>query len=391
MKSIGSRSSWIMWIIPTVFYALVYILRVAPGILKSDIMNHYGIDDFKFGLIPAFYYAGYASMQIPVSFAMDRFRLNRVMSCLMFITGFGLMLLSRSPLFPLALVGCFIVGAGTTVSVLGSSNVINSSFPKNYYSFMFGLTLTFGFLSGACAGKLLSASMDYYNWQELYGFATGFCLVLAMAAFTLIKTPATHKKLDVSLPTALTFIVKNKFIVLLAICGGFMTAPVQGFADAWGPGFLYKTMGFEESTAILINSMCLLGYGVGAPIIGRLAQKYDVLKESLIACGLVMALSFLMVLFIPNLSSTTIGLLLFLAGMGSSFPTLTFAIILRRSKREFNTISIGIANMILMIFGSIYHTLIGAFYKASPLLGISIVPLGLIVGTTGTILLFRKN
>jgi len=392
MKRIDNKTAWIMWSIPTLFYALVWVLRVAPGILKNDIMDYYGIDALKFSLIPAFYYAGYASMQIPVSFSMDRFKLNKVMAILMIATGVGLVLLSRAFWFPLAVFGCFIIGAGTTVSVLGSSNIINSNFHKHSYSFMFGLTLTSGLFAGACAGKIISMVTSYFNWQSFYMLATIFCIVLAIAALSLIKTSRKHaQKSNFSLRTVTAFILKDKFVILLALFSGFMTGPMQGFADVWGLGFLSKSLGFERSTAIFINSLCFLGYGIGAPIIGKMAQKYDLLKESLVTCGIVMALSFLTILFVPNLGSASIGTLLFLSGLGSAYPPLTFAIALHSTKKEFGNVAIGISNMILMIFGSVYHTLIGLLYTTSPTLGISIIPLGVIIGTIGTIFIFWKK
>jgi MFS family permease len=391
MKYVSKKSSWMMWLVPTAFYALVFMLRVAPGILKSDIMNYYQLDNFKFSLIPAFYYAGYASMQIPVSFYMDRFKLHKVIALLIFATGVGVMLLSRSCWFPLALLGCFIIGTGNTVGVLGSSNIVNTNFSQKSYSFVFGLTLTAGLLAATCAGKIISTVAQHFNWQATYSIVAGICLVLTVAALVLIKTPKGNKKVRVSLPSTVSFIFKNKFVILVSIFSGFLTSPVQGFADVWGPGFLSDNLGFEKSTAISLNSLCFLGYGIGAPIIGKLAQKYNVLRKSLIACGAVMLFSFLIILFVPNLNSTTVGVLLFLGGVGSAFPPLTFAIVLHNTRKELNNVAIGISNMTLMLFGSIYHIFIGLFYKASPLLGISIVPIGLIIGTIGTILLFRKK
>ena len=64
---------FLMWFFPLSFFAYQFILRLWPGLMMHQIMEQFSIDASHFGLLAAFYYYGYASMQIPVAVLLDRF------------------------------------------------------------------------------------------------------------------------------------------------------------------------------------------------------------------------------------------------------------------------------------------------------------------------------
>ncbi|WP_026069467.1 MFS transporter [Legionella tunisiensis] len=64
---------FVMWFFPLVFFTYQFILRLWPGLMMSQMMTQFSIDASHFGLIAAFYYYGYSSMQIPAALLLDRF------------------------------------------------------------------------------------------------------------------------------------------------------------------------------------------------------------------------------------------------------------------------------------------------------------------------------
>lgn len=389
-----------MWGVPTAFYALVCLLRLAPGVLMNDIMAHYKIDYFKFSLLPALYYIGYASMQLPVSIAMDRFQLKFLMPFLMILTAIGVGLFASSSYFFLAACGSFLIGIGTTIGILGSSSVVNYNFNKNSYSFIFGLTLTVGLLSSSYAGRLISSlvsptGISRFSWQEFYYLTICLCIVYAILAAVFIKTNAIHAKEEKHIKhiiTSLTKVIKNKFLIKITLYCALLTGTIQGLADVWGKIFLVQKFGLEESQSLQAIAHCFLGYAIGAPIIGKIAQKFNKLRTALVICGILISASLLMILYEPiKLNLMFLNVLFFIAGVGSSFSNLTFALVLQKVEKEISNTAIGFSNMGLMAFGFLYHLFIGKFYGVNPLFAVSIVPLGAIVGTTCLTHLFIKE
>ena len=64
---------YVMWAFPLLFFAYQFILRLWPGLMMQQMMMQFSISSSQFGLIAAFYYYGYSSMQIPVAMLLDRF------------------------------------------------------------------------------------------------------------------------------------------------------------------------------------------------------------------------------------------------------------------------------------------------------------------------------
>ena len=69
---------WLMWVLPLLFFTYQFILRLWPGLMMQSIMTQFSIDATQFGFIAAVYYYGYAGMQIPVAFLLDRFGTRQV-------------------------------------------------------------------------------------------------------------------------------------------------------------------------------------------------------------------------------------------------------------------------------------------------------------------------
>src|SRR3990172_8928302 len=76
---------WVMWFLATSFFAYQFIMRVFTGLCVPEIMSKFHIDATEFGLLSSLYYYGYADMQIPVAYLLDRFgpRLVISLSCLL--------------------------------------------------------------------------------------------------------------------------------------------------------------------------------------------------------------------------------------------------------------------------------------------------------------------
>ena len=62
------------------FFLYAWILRVAPSVMVDDMMRDLGIGAALVGNLSAFYFYGYAGMQVPVGLLIDRFGARRLMA-----------------------------------------------------------------------------------------------------------------------------------------------------------------------------------------------------------------------------------------------------------------------------------------------------------------------
>ncbi len=391
----STKSAWLFWLIPASFYAIVLILRMAPGIIMNDVIVHYKIDYTKFGLLSSFYYLGYSIAQLPVGMLLTRFKVKYVMAYFMLLTVFGILLLSYSPFYQLALLGALMIGIGSVVGMLGSSNIIHYKFYRKAYSLLIGLTLALGLALATSSGKIIHYCLSLFNWQTFYFIVAVIILINATIALIFLKVKPKHiDNLEHREPLLrmITDTIKTPKLLLIVLFGGFMTAPMHGFADVWGVNYLIFHFKLLKTEAILTNSFMFSGMAISAPLLGYIAEKYQIYRSLIISLGILMLLTFITLIMFNNLSHPLICVLLFMLGIGSSFSPLIFTTIIHQVNKKLGDIAISITNTVFMLFGFIYHPMIGLvidFYSKNHSIdtaymsGISVIAFGLIIGIIG--------
>lgn len=366
-------------------------------------MKFYGINYAEFSLLPAMYYIGYAFMQIPAGIFFTKFKENITISSLMVVVGIGTLMLYYSPNFVVACIASLIIGIGSPVGVLGASSVIRSRFNEHLYAFIFGLTLSFGLIAATYTSKIIDTGLEYFSWQQLYIIATIIVIFYAITAFIIVhdKKSTVHIMPDISKDSVISLVKKTictKNIVIMAIFSGFLTTPMQGFADVWGINFLMLKFFLTKKEAIYCNSFIFLGMGVSSPIIGMLAQKYHKLFSGIIACGLLMLVSFVAILLPIPLDKVSLSFLLLLVGIGCSFPTLSFTLIIEHTDAKISNIAISFTNMVLLLSGFVFHPIIGYSYNSlmrftekltAYTFAMSLIPIGIGIGILGLLYFAR--
>jgi MFS family permease len=398
-----TKIAWFIWIIPASFYALVLTLRIAPGVIMNDMMSHYNIDYTEFGLLSSCFYLGYASMQLPVGMLLTKLNTKYIIAFFMIILIFGILLLTYAPIYQFALFGGLLTGMGSTVGMLGTSNIVNNKFYSSAYSFVIGLTIALGFTIVTCSGKLIGLCLTLFNWQTFYLILVFIITIYIIIVLLFIpndqhiKHPAHSSHSVISL--LITTLTKPKLFIT-ALLGGLLTAPMQGFSDVWGVNYLILNFNLPKSEAILANSFIFLGMAASAPITGYIAEKYQIYKPLIIFYGLLMISMFVILLSHHELNYFIICISLFLTGWGSSFYILIFTVIVHSVEKKLGDIAISIANMTFMIFGFIYHPIIGFIidYTSNDhsindayMYGISVIPLGMIIGILGLSIVTYKS
>ncbi len=74
------RLAFYGWATGALFFFYAWILRVAPSVMIDELMRDFTVGAAAVGHLSAFYFYGYAGMQIPVGLLMDRFGPRRLMT-----------------------------------------------------------------------------------------------------------------------------------------------------------------------------------------------------------------------------------------------------------------------------------------------------------------------
>jgi hypothetical protein len=141
--------------------------------------------------------------------------------------------------------------------------------------------------------------------------------------------------------------------------------------------------------------MIFIGMCFGAPVLSLIADKFGGYLGTIIGAGSIMAVSFALMLAY-HLSSGVLSVSFVLVGVCSAYQILAIYKATTYVREEVAGLTTAVANMIIMIFGYAFHTVMGTVINAmgganSSLAfeyGIAVIPFSLLVGTGGFVLLF---
>lgn len=352
---------WLMWLFAVLFFAYQFIMRVFTGLCVPEIMQKFQVDATDFGLFSAMYYFGYAGMQIPIAFLLDRYGPKLIISLCCLTCASSIILLYFSESWYLALLSRFLIGAGSSAGFLGASKVISLWFPFRTYARMIGLTFSVGLLGAIYGGAPVSQLIDLYGWEHVLliigavGFILTLLIVFVMKPY---KVSFIHK--SPSFISNFKSLLSFPALLLMAAANFLMVGPLEGFADVWGVPYLMQVYAFPKEQAAFITSSIFTGMLLGGPLLAFLAEKLK--ASSLITglCGILMASLFaVMLLAKGDLSLIILYIMMFMVGVLCCYQVLVFSIGTSCVPDSMRGVTVAFLNCINMLGGSFFHTTIG--------------------------------
>lgn len=395
MNYILSKSrmvAWTMWMIASIFYAYQYVLRVMPNIMIDDIMQKFHIGAVTFGQFSGIYYIGYALMHVPIGILLDRFGPKKIMPLCMLLTVVGLLPLILAEHWAYPILGRILIGMGSSGAILGVFKIIRITFSEIRFPRMLSFSVTIGLLGAIYGGGPVNYMHVHLGFQAVVVLFACAGALLALTTYWMI--PEIESQPTTTIFSDIKEVIRNKKVVWACICAGLMVGPLEGFADVWAAGFLKHVYGFEETLAASLTSFIFIGMCFGAPVLSYVAEKVGHLK-AIMGAGLLMALSFVVLMF-SYVSSSVLSMSFILVGICSAYQILAIYKSSTWVRKEIVGLTTAMANMIIMLFGYGFHSVIGYIvgyfggaHDAKALsLGIIVIPVALCVGSVGFLIIY---
>ena len=355
-RSDSRTIAWAVWIIASVFYAYQYILRVMPNIMLNDIMEQFDMNAATFGQFSGVYYIGYSLMHLPVGIMLDRYGPKKIMTGCILLTVIGMLplLFADHWIYPIA--GRFLIGIGASAAILGVFKIIRMTFSEARFPRMLSLSVTIGLIGAIYGGGPVSYMLDTFGYQTVIQLfaATGF--LLAMTTYWII--PDVKASPEGTVISDIKEVLSNYKVILSCVFAGLMVGTLEGFADVWGTVFFKQVYGFDNTVAATMPSMIYIGMCFGAPVLSLIADRVGSYLATIIGAGITMAVCFSLLLFL-HLASGVLSLSLILVGVCCAYQILAIYKASTYVRVEVAGLTTAVANMIIMIFGYVFHAIIG--------------------------------
>lgn len=385
-----------VWVVASVFYAYQYILRVMPSIMIGDIMQQFNIDAATFGQFSGVYYIGYSLLHLPIGIMLDRYGPRKVMSGCILLTVLGLspIIFAENWVYPI--LGRLLIGIGSSAAILGTFKIIRMTFSEKHFTRMLSLSVMIGLVGAIYGGGPVSYMSETLGYQAVVKILAGMGIVLA--AITYFVVPEIESSNETTVFSDIKLVLGNAKVISSCLFAGLMVGPLEGFADVWGAGFLKQVYGFSGTMSASLPSMIFLGMCFGAPVLSLVAEKTGNYLGTIIGAGAVMTVVFF-ALITGELTSSQISFGFVLVGVCSAYQILAIYQASTYVPENVAGLTTAVANMIIMIFGYAFHTVMGGVVSAmggtdnSAAFGyaVSVIPFALSLGVIGFGTLYAKQ
>ena len=358
----------LMWVLPLLFFAYQFILRLWPGLTMQHIMQQYHIDALSFGLLSAVYYVGYAGMQIPLAILLDRYSNRMVIGSFALLAGVATLIFTYADHWLWALTGRFLIGVASAVGFLGTSKAITEWFPHHHYGRMVGYTFSLGLLGALYGGRPVNVMINSLGVTQASTIIAGVGLAIGLLILVFYRNPA--KIIDQNLMpntnvnTPLRFndlkaVIANPSLITLAVANLLMVGALEGFADIWGVSFIVSGYQVPKDTAASFISWVYMGMLVGGPVLAYVTEKWNSRAVLSLSGFLIAGFLSIILLLCSQLTPIVLQILLFILGLLCCYQVIVFSASSARVRPQFIGITIAFMNSVNMFGGSFFHSIIG--------------------------------
>ena len=352
------------WFMLAAGYSLFFYVfgqRTAPSVMTTELMRDFDVTAASLSNLSAFYFWSYVVVQIPVGLAVDRWGPRRVLAWSAAVGGMGGLMFAAADVFTLAGIGRLLVGAGGGVVFVCTLKVATDWFPPHRLALLTGGLMMCGMIGGVAGQAPLAILMESYGWRTTMGMAAGIALVLAVAAWFIVRDRPQAASVDMgaSLLTGLARCLGRVQTWLIAFYMLFLLPPMFAFGSLWGVPYLIQMHGFSRPDAAFAMSLILLGWGFLAPVVGWLSDCWGRRKPALIVAAAGNLVTMVALFYVPDLSKAMIYGILAVNGIVSAGMVVSFPV-----GREHNDIrdagaAMAIVNVGVIAAGAISQPLVG--------------------------------
>ena len=310
------------------------LLRSITATLTPILTTEFNLSAGNLGLLAGGYFIGFAIMQIPVGFLLDKHGPKKIISSFLVIAIIGTLSFALAKTFAGLLISRIFIGVGVSACMMGPLTGYRVWFAEKYQqranSWML-MIANLGFVSSTLPVQIL---LPEIGWRLIFGLIAILTLLSIILILMFIpnwnKTDENLKKENLS---ALSEIWKNKFFISLIPIAFINYGGIQAIQTLWAGPWMLEVAGYnalQSATGLFwINITMLIAFLFWGYILPKI-ESFGVDSIKIIKIGLPISYIVLfLIIYLGQKAGATLFALYILASIVISLTqpaiALTFA------------------------------------------------------------------
>ncbi|WP_298624070.1 nitrate/nitrite transporter [uncultured Legionella sp.] len=351
-----TRYRYVIWFVAALFVVYSFCLNTASAVFAQAIKTSLNIDNFSVSIAMSSFIIGFACMQIPAGYLLDKFNARFVVSSGILLLALGNVLVSYSENITLFTLSNFLQGVGASFAFISAAVLISQWFSEKQFPILFGLIQGVSCTLAGILHYYFTLALNTHSWNEIYRSLSFFGFSLFLLSLLIIKSPSGHKREKrYSLRQSLKIVLKNRQIVLCSIACATSFGILLAYAGLWYLK-IETYYSLANLQAMVISGLIFIGIGIGTPLLGWISNKIKsrVLVIHVTLCLGTMAL--LLGIYLPHFNLNTliiIHIISFLIGFFLSGSMLFYTLVSEHSTDATRGVSISVLNTAVFLFNSL--------------------------------------
>ena len=308
-------------------YFLSCLLRAITATLSPVFTLEFDLMAADLGLLAGGYFLGFASMQIPLGYLLDKFGPKKIVSSFLLIAFIGTVSFALAQNFSGLLVSRILIGIGVSACLMAPLTGYRIWFAENQQqranSWML-MIASLGFLSSTLPVQLL---LPAFGWRWIFGGIAALILISIFLMLAFIPKWDHQKNESLDNQTSkgsLADVWKNEFFISVIPMGLFNYGGLMAIQTLWAGPWMVRVAGYtpiESATGLFwINITMLISFFLWGYFLPKITNLgFSALK--ILKLGL--PVSFLIMLMIIILGSKAGAFYITLFILSSIFLSVT--------------------------------------------------------------------
>lgn len=397
----GRIEAWVVTLSASLFFFYEFMQVNLFNALNPGLISTFNISGAALGELSAVYFYASVAFIFLAGILIDKYPIKRTI-----IIGMAILVICTF-LFGVSVaiwqIKCirFIMGIGGCLSLTSAVKLAYQWFPTNKLASVIGIIIAFAMCGGVLAQAPITALVDHIGWRNTL-FLDGLLGILFLSIMVIFVQ--THKSyleentgfesIKLSISSMIIQSVKNAQNWLGGIYSLFMNTPILLLGAMWGNLFLTQARNLDRINAAFVISMIFVGTITGAPVIGKLSDKYKQRRYFMILAAILAIVTITIIMFVHHLSTPILIILFFFLGFVTSAQILSYPLIAENNPSFLIASAEGLAQTLVMcggliqpVFGYLLeinwdHTLVGQiplYTLSNYQLALFVMPIGFLI------------
>ena len=301
---------WAIFLVLSIIYFLACLHRISPTVIARDLVRDFGADATALGFMSSAYFYLYAAVQPPVGLLSDTWGPRTVTTIFTVIACLGAVTFGLAPNMTVATVGRALIGIGVGGVFVPALKVFSKWYRVKEFAGMTGIFLATGNAGNLAASLPLTYLVLFMGWRMSFVAIGGVSLLMALACWTILRdrpedkgwppvvedrnpaaaegndTPhgmTTKKRLGIVFGKPTFWLVTGSYF--------FFGGPTLAFQGLWTVPYLIDVHGYSRVQAGGLLMMLPIGFVVGSPLFGLLADRLPFGRKSILVTALTICLA----------------------------------------------------------------------------------------------------